>query len=81
MSSPTPCFGRKILMSLFTKEYVERTFKRMTWWDKHPDTCPNDYGPPQSLYYQDKVPMTREQENEYLDLLLSAEEQGYQITY
>lgn len=36
-------------MSLMSKEYVESHFKRATWWDFHPDKCPNDFGPPENL--------------------------------
>jgi len=29
--------------SLLSKDYCDRTFYRVTWWDKHPDRVPHDY--------------------------------------
>jgi len=50
-------------------------------WDEARERIPNDYGPPDSLHYKNYKVMSREEEAEYLDLLLSDEERGEQIIY
>jgi hypothetical protein len=61
------------------KEYANRVFTRATVEDKHGDLCANDYD--QTVPAFRGNPMTKEEEQEYLDLLLSAEEQGLENNY
>lgn len=52
----------------------------MSWWINGPDerdATPGDFGPPQELYYADNDVMSVEEEAQYLDQLLSIEEQTF----
>lgn len=57
------------------KDYANRVFTRATVEDKHGDLCANDYRDAPGNNYGPK--MTKEEEQEYLDLLLTVEEQIY----
>jgi len=37
-------------------------------WDEAKERCANDYGPPQTIHYGDKTPMTKEEEEAYYEL-------------
>lgn len=60
-------------MSLFTKDYVDRTFTRATVEDKHGDLCANDFGPPAKLYYANQKPMSKQEEEDYYEKLSDIE--------
>lgn len=55
--------------AMLTKEYVQKTFKRATWYDKHGDRSPSDFGPPAKLYYTDYKKITPEEEEAYYEKL------------
>jgi len=53
----------------------------ITWWDKHPDRTGNDYRTNDDKRTENEGFQSETEYREYLDLLLSAEEQGIENVY